>query len=80
MIIPRVLIENGSIVNVCPSMTFGRIGVEESMIHPNGMMVREFGGTKTSACGEIDFEMLIRPYEFEVCFVVVDITDIFNLL
>lgn len=33
MITSGVLIDKGSTINVCPSMTLGRIGVEESMIH-----------------------------------------------
>lgn len=36
MIISMVLIDNGSALNVCPAMTLSKIGVEDSMIHPNG--------------------------------------------
>lgn len=51
MIISRVLIDNGSALNVCPMLTLSRLGVDDSLIRPNGMMVRAFDGTKTSAYG-----------------------------
>lgn len=80
MIISRVLIDNGSALNVCPAMTLNRIGIEDSLILLNGMMVCAFDGTKTSDYGEIDLKILVDPYEFEVSFVVMDIPAVFNLL
>lgn len=40
MIIFRMLSNNRAVLNVYAAMTFRRIGIEESMIRPNGMMVR----------------------------------------
>lgn len=39
MIISRVLIDNGSSLNVCHVITLERIEIEESLTCPNGMMV-----------------------------------------
>lgn len=61
-------------------MTLNRIGVDDSLIQPNGMMVLAFDGTKTSTCGELDLKILIASYEFEVSLVVMDIPAAFNLL
>lgn len=61
-------------------LTLSRIGVDNSFIRPNGMMVRAFDGTKTSGCREIDLKVLIGPCEFEIPFVVIDIPAVFNLL
>lgn len=47
----------GAALNVS-SHNLGQIGVEDSMIRPNGMMVCAFDSTKTSACGEIDLKIL----------------------
>lgn len=44
------------------------------------MMVRAFDETKTSVCGETDLKVLISSSEFEVPFVVMDITAVVNLL
>lgn len=73
MIIALVLIDNGSVLNVCTIMTLGRIGIEDTLIHHNGMMVRTFDGTKTTALEEIDLTVSIEPCEFEILFVAVDI-------
>lgn len=39
MIISRVLIDNRSVLNVCPAMILSRIDVENSIIRPNRMKV-----------------------------------------
>lgn len=59
MIISRVLIDNGFALNVFPVMTLNSIGIDDSFIRPNGMMVQAFDGTKTLAYGEIDLKVLI---------------------
>lgn len=59
MIIFKVLIDNGSTLNVCPAIILERVGIEEPMIHQDDMIVRAFDGTETSACGELDLEVLI---------------------
>lgn len=44
----------------CLSMlTLSRIGINESLIRPNDMMVRAFDGTKTLTCGESDLKVLV---------------------
>lgn len=80
IIISRVLIYSGSAINACLIMTLCHIGFDDSLIRPSGMMVQAFGGTKTSACGEIDLKVLICPCEFEISFVVVDVPAVFSLL
>lgn len=61
-----MLIGKGSVLNICFAVTLGRIGVEESMIRPNRMILRAFDGIKTSVCEEINVKMLIGLCEFEV--------------
>lgn len=80
MLISGVCIDNGPTLNVCHVMTLSRIDVDDSMIRPKGMMVREFDGTKTFSCREIDLKILVEPCEFEWFYVIVDISTVFNLL
>lgn len=80
MIISWVLIDNSSTLNVCPMLTLSRIGIDDSLVRPNGIMVRAFDGTKTSAYGEIDLKVLVGPCEFGVSLVVMDVPTIFNVL
>lgn len=76
MIILKVLNDNVFALNVCHAMNRSRIGVGDSMIRPGGMMVRAFDGTGTSACGKIDLKILAGPCEFEVSFLIVDISTL----
>lgn len=64
----------------CPTLTLSCIGTDDSTIRPNGMMVKAFDETKTSACGEIDPKVLIGPCEFDIPFIVDHILVVFNLL
>lgn len=61
-------------------MNLSRIDIEDSIIGLNGMMVQAFDNTKTSACEEVDFKILMGPCELEVSFSFVDIPTVFNLL
>lgn len=42
--------------------------------------VHGFDGIKAITCGKIDLKVSIRPCEFEVSFVVINIPVIFNIL
>lgn len=71
MIISRVLIDNGSTLDVCLAMTVSKISIKDFMFCPNGMMVRAFMDhfgvtltitfTKTSTWGEKDLKILVVP-------------------
>lgn len=61
-------------------MTLGHIGVDDSMIRLNGVMVQAFAGTKASAYEEIDLKVIIDLCKFEISFIVVDISTVFNLV
>lgn len=60
-------------------MTLSKVGIEDSMIHPKGMMVG-FDDAKTSTCREVDLKTVVGPYEFGVSFVSANILSVFNLL
>lgn len=78
VIITRVLIDNGSTLNVYSLEKLERLGVKYSMIRLDGRMSRAFGGGQTVALGEIYLKALIGPYEFEASFIVIDIPSVYN--
>ncbi|KAF8407326.1 hypothetical protein HHK36_006453 [Tetracentron sinense] len=80
MIVARVLIDNGSALNVCPRATIQSLGISEENIKPNGMTIRAFDSSKRQVVGEIDLEVTIGPHNFDITFQVVDIPAAFNLL
>ena len=45
MIVARVLIDNGSTLNVCLMATLKRLKVDMSLIRPSTMIIRAFDGT-----------------------------------
>ena len=45
IIIARVLIDNGSTLNVCSMSTLERLNVDTSLIRPTTMIIRAFDGT-----------------------------------
>ena len=79
-IVSRVLIDNGSSLNVCPLATLNLLEIEPSNIKPNSTIVRAFDGSKREIVGEIDLEVTIGPQVFSIPFQVLDIPRSFNLL
>ena len=60
-IISRVLVDNGSSLNVCPLATLNLLGIEPSSIKPNSTVVRAFDGSKKEIVGEVELEVTIGP-------------------
>ncbi|KAK9997910.1 hypothetical protein SO802_017513 [Lithocarpus litseifolius] len=52
MIIAKVLIDNGSALNVCPMSTLERLNVDTFLIHPTTMIIRAFDGTLQEVQGQ----------------------------
>ena len=46
MIVARVLIDNGSTLNVCPMAILERLKMDMSLIKPSTMIIRAFDGTR----------------------------------
>ena len=45
-LLPRVLIDNISTLNICPWNTLVKLGFQEAKLRPSATMVRRFDGTK----------------------------------
>ncbi|PKI72161.1 hypothetical protein CRG98_007430 [Punica granatum] len=59
-IIGRVMIENGSALNVCPVSTLKQMNVDFNLIRPSKTTVRAFDGSRREVNGEID--LVIEDY------------------
>jgi len=53
MIVARVLIDNGSALDVYPMATLERLKVDMSLIKPSTMIIRAFDGTLCEVQGKI---------------------------
>ena len=60
-IVSRVLIDNGSSLNVCPLATLHLLEIDLSIIKPSATIVRAFDGSKREMAGEVDLEVTIGP-------------------
>ncbi|XP_039166839.1 uncharacterized protein LOC120292628 [Eucalyptus grandis] len=76
----RVLIDNGSALNICPLATLHRLGIDLGRIRTGKSTVRAFDGMKKEVIGEIELELLIGPVLFQIVFQVLDIPSAFNFL
>ena len=63
---PKVLIDNGSSLNVMPLSTLMRLLVDRSYMRHTRTVVRAFDGTRREVTGEIEIEMQIGPCTFTV--------------
>jgi len=80
MIIARVLIDNGSALNVCPVTTLERLKVDLSLIQPSTMIIRAFDGTSREVKGEIELMIEIGPRSFMVNLEVIKVESPYNML
>ena len=68
MIVARVLIDNGSILNVYPMATLEHLKVDMSLIKPSTMIIRAFDGKHREVQGEIKPMIEIGSRSFMVNF------------
>ena len=78
--LPKVLIDNGSSLNVMPLSTLMRLPVGRSYMKHTHTVVRAFDGTRREVTGEIEIEMQIGRCTFNVEFQVMDISPSYNCL
>ncbi|KAK5803546.1 hypothetical protein PVK06_031194 [Gossypium arboreum] len=79
-IIPNVLIDNGSALNVMPLATLSKIPMDLSYLRPCHSTVRAFDGTRREVMGKIEIPLEVGPYIYDVEFQVMDITPSYNCL
>ena len=78
--LPKVLIDNGSSLNVMPLSTLMRLPVDRSYMRHTRTVVKAFDGTRWEVTGEIEIKIQIGPCMFTVEFQVMDISPSYNCL
>ncbi|PKI73788.1 hypothetical protein CRG98_005821, partial [Punica granatum] len=79
-IIGRVMIDNGSALNVCPVTTLKQMNVDLNRVRLSKTAVRAFDGSRREVNGEIDLLIDVGPCSFSITFQVLDIPNAFSLL
>ncbi len=78
--VAKVLINNGSALNVLPNATLARLPVDPYGVHRSTMIVRAFDGTKRDVLGDIDLPLQIGACTFNVTFQVMNIEPAYTML
>ncbi|KAH1246821.1 hypothetical protein GmHk_06G016834 [Glycine max] len=79
-IVAKVLIDNGSSLNVMPKSTLDKLPFNASHLKPSSMVVRAFDGTRREVRGEIDLPVQIGPHTCQVTFQIMDINPPYSCL
>uniref|UniRef100_A0A2N9F0R4 RNA-directed DNA polymerase n=1 Tax=Fagus sylvatica TaxID=28930 RepID=A0A2N9F0R4_FAGSY len=79
-IVSRVLIDNGSALNVCPLSTLEKLDIDPTRVRVTSMIVRAFDGTRREVLGEIDLPVEVGLQVYNINFQVLKIDSPYNLL
>ncbi|RDY09931.1 hypothetical protein CR513_05619, partial [Mucuna pruriens] len=78
--IARVLIDNGSSLNVMPKTTLDKLYSPSTILRNSPVVVRPFNGSKREVMGEITLLVCIGPTTFDITFYVMDIRPAYKCL
>ena len=79
-IMAKVLINNGSSLNVMPKSTLDKLPFNASHLRLSSMVVRAFDGSRWDVRGEIDLPIQIGPHTCQITFQVMDINSAYSCL
>ncbi|KAA0061241.1 uncharacterized protein E6C27_scaffold455G00760 [Cucumis melo var. makuwa] len=78
--VARVLVDNGSSLNIMSRSTLMKLPIDPSYLRPSTMVVRAFDGARREVIGDIDIPLKIGPSTFNVSFQVMDINSSYSCL
>ena len=79
-VVSKVLIDNGSALNVCLMATLEKLGINPTRVRATSMVVRAFDRTRREVLGEIDLPVKVGPQVYNINFQVLRIDSPYNLL
>jgi hypothetical protein len=79
-LIGKVLIDNGSALNVLPKHMLKEMTVDESHIKPSTMMARAYDGSPKQIIGTLEVELYVGPQMFLVTLQIMDIHPSYSML
>jgi len=78
--VAKVLIDNGSALNVMPLHTLMKLPIDPSLMKASRLVVRAFDGTRREVIGEMTVPIIVGPVEFEILFQIMDISPTYSCL
>ncbi|XP_071939158.1 uncharacterized protein [Coffea arabica] len=78
--LPKVLIDNGSALNICLWSTLEKLGLQDVKLRPSGTIVRGFDGAQREPIGEIDLVVEMGPAQFQITCQVMHFPSVYNVL
>jgi len=79
-VLARVLIDNGSALNVMQKTILSKLSVDGSHMRPSTTVVRAFDDSRREVIGEIELPIQIGPCTFEITFRVMEILPAYSCL
>nr|XP_027086568.1 uncharacterized protein LOC113708303 [Coffea arabica] len=79
-LLSRVLVDNGSALNICPWNTLTKLGFLDVKLRPSATVVRGFDGSRRESMGETELILEIGPAQFQVTCQVMDFSSVYNIL
>ncbi|XP_073264245.1 uncharacterized protein [Populus alba] len=79
-VIAKVLIDNGSSLNVLPRHVLDKMPIDASHMKPSTMTARAYDGSPRPIIGNIDVELVIGPWPFQLTLQVMDIHPSYSIL
>ena len=79
-IIGKVLVDNGSALNVLPKHILKEMPIDESHMKPSTMMARAYDGSPRPIIGTLEVELYMGPQMFLVTLQVMDIHPSYSML
>nr|QVT92263.1 reverse transcriptase [Solanum chacoense] len=79
-VINRVLVNDGSGLNICPLSTLKQLKFDLGKVQQNQVNVRAFDEVQRDTIGAVNLDVQMGPAEFNVEFQVLDINTSYNLL
>ncbi|KAK8615420.1 hypothetical protein V6N13_017010 [Hibiscus sabdariffa] len=78
--LPKVLIDNGSAMNVLPLVTLNKLPIDDTHMKTYHNTVGAFDGTQRDVLGKIEVPLQVGPCTFDVDFVVMEIKPTYSCL
>ncbi|XP_071917111.1 uncharacterized protein [Coffea arabica] len=78
--LPKVLIDNGSALNICPWSTLVKLGLQDVKLKPSETVVRGFDGAQRESIGEVNLVVEMGPAQFQIACQVIHFPNIYNVL
>ena len=78
--ITKVLVDNGSYINVLPKSTFDSLNIDPLYVRETDAVAKAFNGTKVTASGELELPIKIGPHIFNIDFHIMDTKSSYTML